>query len=125
MKYVLLIDDNEIDSYIAKHMITKNRRPQKINVKSSAIEALEFLVTLEHKGEEFPDYIFLDIQMPEMDGFEFLDEFSKFPKELIDHCKVIMLSSSDYQQDIDRSFQFPFVKKFITKPLSFDLLKDL
>jgi CheY-like chemotaxis protein len=125
MKHVLLIDDNEIDSYIAKHIIAKNKNPNKISVKISAIDALEFLVTLKDTSEEFPDYIFLDIQMPEMDGFGFLEEFNKFSKVLIDHCNVIMLSSSSHERDRNHCFQFPFVKKFITKPLSLHLLEDL
>jgi CheY-like chemotaxis protein len=125
MKHVLLIDDNEIDSYITQHIIVKNKIPQKISLKSSAIEALEFLAILKKNGEEFPDYIFLDIQMPEMNGFEFLDEFNKFPKALIGHCNVIMLTSSGHERDRKHSFQYPCVKKFITKPLSLDLLEDL
>jgi CheY-like chemotaxis protein len=125
MKHVLLIDDNEIDSYITQHIIVKNKMPQKISVESSAIEALEFLAILKKNGEEFPDYIFLDIQMPEMNGFEFLDEFTKFPKALIGHCSVIMLTSSGHERDRKNSFQYPCVKKFITKPLSLDLLEDM
>jgi|TARA_B110000902_G_C14131446_1_gene522160 CheY-like chemotaxis protein len=125
MKHILLIDDNEIDSYISKHMITKKKAPQKISVQSSAIDALEFLGMLKNNNEEFPDHIFVDIQMPVMNGFEFLEEFSKFPQVLIDHCKVIMLTSSSHEQDRTRSFKFPFVKKFITKPLTLDLLEDL
>jgi CheY-like chemotaxis protein len=125
MKHVLLIDDNEIDRYIAQHIIAKNKMPQKISVKSSAIEALEFLAILKKNGEEFPDYIFLDIRMPEMNGFEFLDEFTKFPKTLIGHCNVIMLTSSGHERDSKHSFQYHCVKKFITKPLSLDLLEDL
>jgi CheY-like chemotaxis protein len=125
MKHVLLIDDNEIDSYVAQYIIAKNKSPKKISVKSSAIEALEFLTTLKNSGEEFPDYIFLDIRMPEMNGFGFLEEFNKFPKILINHCKVIILSSSENEQDIDHSLQFLSVKKFITKPLCLDVLADL
>ena len=125
MKHVLLIDDNEIDSYIAQYIIVKNKMPQKISVKSSAIEALEFLAILKKNEEEFPDYIFLDIQMPEMNGFEFLEEFNKISEVFIAHCSVIMLTSSSDDRDRQHSFQYPFVKKFITKPLSFDLLEDV
>jgi len=125
MKHVLLIDDNEIDSYIAKHIITKSNMAQKISIESSAIDALKFLGALKNNPEEFPNSIFLDIQMPEMNGFAFLEEFKNFPEAIHDQCKVIMLTSSNDQQDIDRSFQYPFVKKFLTKPLTLSMLEDL
>jgi len=125
MKHVLLIDDNEIDSYIAKHVITKSKMAEKISVQSSAIDALKFLGTLKNDHEEFPDNIFLDIQMPEMDGFGFLEEFKNFSEAIHDQCKIIMLTSSSDQQDMDRSFQYPFVKKFLTKPLTLSMLEDL
>ncbi|MCM4156452.1 response regulator [Gramella sp. AN32] len=125
MKHVLLIDDNEIDSYIAKHIITKSKMAQKINVQNSAIDALEFLGTLKNNPEEFPDNIFLDIQMPEMNGFGFLEEFKKFSESIQNQCRVIMLTSSNDPKDIDRSFQYPFVKKFLTKPLVLRMLEDL
>jgi CheY-like chemotaxis protein len=125
MKHVLLIDDSEIDLYIAQHIIAKNKMPQKISVKSSAIEALEFLAILKKNGEEFPDYIFLDIRMPEMNGFGFLEEFNKISKVFIGHCSVIMLTSSGHERDREHSFQYPCVKKFITKPLTLYLLEGL
>ncbi len=125
MKHVLLIDDNEIDSYIAKHIISKSNMAQKISTQNSAIDALKFLGTLKNDQGEFPDNIFLDIQMPEMDGFGFLEEVKNFPEVIHDQCKVIMLTSSSDQQDIDRSFQYPCVKKFLTKPLKLSMLEDL
>jgi len=125
MKHVLLIDDNAIDSYIAKHVIAKSKMAEKISVKSSAIDALKFLGTLKNDHGEFPNKIFLDIQMPGMDGFGFLEEFKNFPEAIHGQCKVIMLTSSCDQQDIDRSFQYPFVKKFLTKPLKLSMLEDL
>jgi len=125
MKHVLLIDDNPIDSYIAKHIITKSKIAQKISVQNSAIDALEFLEPLKNDPEEFPESIFLDIQMPKMNGFGFLEEFKKFPEAIHGQCKVIMLTSSDDQQDIDQSFQYPFVKKFLTKPLVSSMLVDI
>lgn len=125
MKHVLLIDDNEIDNYIAKHIITKSKIAQKINVHNSAIDALEFLETLKNNPEGFPDIIFLDIQMPEMNGFGFLEAFNKYPKTIHNQCKVIMLSSSGHPQDINRALQYPFVKKFLTKPLLLSMVEDL
>src|SRR5680860_202055 len=124
MNHVLLIEDNEIDNYITKHVITKSKKAQKINVQNSAIDALEFLETLKNNPEEFPDIIFLDIQMPEMDGFGFLEAFKKYPEGIHAQCKVIMLTSSNDPKDINRSLQYPFVKKFLTKPLLFSMLVD-
>jgi len=125
MKHVLLIDDNKIDNYITEHNITKSKIAKKINVYTSVIDALEFLETLKNNPEEFPDIIFLDIRMPEMDGFGFLEAFKKYPDAIHAQCKIIMLTSSNDPQDIKRSLQYPFVKKFLTKPLLLSMLEDL
>lgn len=125
MKHILLIDDNEIDSYIAQHVITKSKIAEKLSVQNSAIEALEFLELLKNNLEEFPDMVFLDIQMPKMNGFGFLEAFKKYPEHIHNQCKVVMLTSSNDKEDIKRSFQYPFVKKFITKPLKLTNLQEL
>lgn len=125
MKHVLLIDDNDIDCHIAKLVITKSNKAQKISVQNSAAGALEFLNSLKNNPEEFPDNIFLDIQMPEMNGFAFLEKFKEFPEVFQKKCKIIMLTSSNDQQDIDRSFEYSTVKKFITKPLTLGVLEDV
>lgn len=125
MKNVLLIDDNDVDNYVSKHIITKSKRAEKISVQSSAIDALEYLTKLYTSSEEFPDMIFLDIRMPEMDGFGFLDEFSKFPEAINNQCAVVMLTSSSDQNDIDRAAQYSVVKKYLNKPLEISMLENL
>lgn len=124
-QHVLLIDDNEVDNYISKYIFTKSQMAEKITIKSSAIEALKLLEELKGNSAEFPDLIFLDIRMPLMDGFQFLDEFMKFDEALKNHCSVIMLTSSSDQEDIKKALQYTVVKKYLTKPLTLKMLENL
>lgn len=124
-RHVLLIDDNDIDNYVNNHIISKSLMAKKITIKNSALAALEYLQIIEEDGEEFPEMIFLDIKMPMMDGFEFLDELIKFSKVINNECSVVMLTSSGDQNDIDRAFQYAVVKKFLIKPLKKEILEDL
>lgn len=124
-KHVLLIDDNEIDNYVSKHVVSHSKMAEKISVKGSAIEALEYLEKVKGNADEFPDFIFLDIRMPQMDGFGFLDEFIKFPEVIHNQCSLAILTSSSDQGDINRAMQYPVVKKYLTKPLSIEKLESL
>jgi CheY-like chemotaxis protein len=124
VKHLLMIDDNPLDNYISEVIVTESKFAEKITTMTSAMDALQFLEKLkEAPAEEFPDMIFLDIRMPQMDGFEFLEEFKKFPQANNIHCPVIMLTSSDDKKDRDRAFQYPVVKKYITKPLETEILE--
>lgn len=124
-KHVLLIDDNDIDNYVTNHVISRSQMAEKITIKNSAIAALEYLEIIKGNGEEFPEMIFLDIKMPMMDGFEFLDELIKFPKVINNQCSVVMLTSSGDQNDIDRASQYAVVKNFFIKPLKKEMLENL
>lgn len=125
MKHVLLIDDNSIDNYITKSIISKSNLAQKISVIDSAIKALEYLAKLKNYPDDFPDVILLDVQMPEMDGFAFLEQFSQFPNEIIDSCRIYMLSSSNDKYDTERALQFSVVKKYFNKPFRTEMLDDI
>lgn len=125
MKNIVLIDDSEMDNYISEYIITESKMAQEISVFSSAIEALEYFVKLQTEQQEFPDAIFVDINMPEMDGFGFLDEYSKFPEDIIKKTSVFMLSSSADPNDVKRALKYEVVKKYFTKPLSIDILNQL
>src|SRR6185369_5703936 len=94
-KNILLIDDNEIDNYITKQMLLNNKIGRNIITRSSAAEGLAYLKETEMKQGEMPDYIFLDIRMPEMDGFGFLDAFSSLSEAIKNHITVFMLTSSN------------------------------
>ncbi|RYD81546.1 MAG: response regulator [Sphingobacteriales bacterium] len=114
----LLIDDNEIDSFINKKLLQKTNFSQTIVEVYSAIKGLEFLRENKDNPEKLPDIIFLDIMMPVMDGFDFLDEYDKLPQEIKSKPKIIMLSSTESFKDLNRANSNKYVYKFLNKPLT-------
>lgn len=126
---VMLIDDNEIDNLINQKMIEAANIAEHIYIHTGARSAIEFLRNLEKLDKEtenvMPEVIFLDIDMPLMDGFQFLDEFDKLSEGTKKKCKVVMLTSSINPQDVNKSKRYSYVKKYINKPLSQDNLANL
>lgn len=115
---VMLVDDNEIDNIINEKIIESNQFSDEILVYQTGQDALDFLKENEHNVNKLPDIIFLDINMPIMDGFQFLDEFEKCNSIIHGKCKIIMLSSSISPKDIDRAASRIHVKKYLNKPLN-------
>jgi len=117
-KSVMLIDDNEIDNIINEKIIEANSFADNILVFQTGQEALDFLNTNQNDEDVLPEIVFLDINMPIMDGFQFLEDFEKFSETVLEKCKIIMLSSSISPKDIDRAASSKYVKKYLNKPLN-------
>lgn len=124
-RHVLLIDDSKMDNYITNRFLIKANITEKITIMDSAMEALKYLNGLEQNQDEFPDLIFLDIHMPILNGFGFLNEFVNNKLALPETCSVIMLTSSNDPNDVALALQYPLVKKYLNKPLSLDILNSL
>lgn len=122
---VMLIDDNETDNFISKRIIELTQFARNVVAKSSGQSALEYLQQHQDQPEHLPNLIFLDINMPIVDGFMFLYEFENFPTTVRDKCKVVILSSSDNQRDINRLINNNHVVKYITKPLTQVALEEI
>jgi CheY-like chemotaxis protein len=125
---VMLIDDNEIDNLINQKMIEATAIAEKIYTHTGAKSGLEFLKNMEKleiADQILPDLIFLDIDMPLMDGFQFMDEFEKLGPFVKKKCKVIMLTSSINPQDYNRAKKYPNIKLFLNKPLSFETINSI
>ncbi|MEL0657315.1 response regulator, partial [Pseudoalteromonas issachenkonii] len=97
----LIVDDNEVDRYILKRLIKQAKLELTIYEKKEGQEALEFLENYESNRIKYTDgfppiHIFLDINMPKVNGIQFLEEFSKLRKKIeISSCVVMMFSSSE------------------------------
>jgi CheY-like chemotaxis protein len=119
---VMVVDDSDIDRYIAKQIIKRSGFAEEVILEDSATDALQYLQALDD-ADNVPRIVFLDIRLPEMDGFEFLDRFEKLPDVVRDNCSVAMTSSSVDQEDHDKAMKSKYVRCFIDKPLSQENLR--
>lgn len=124
-KTIFLIDDDPITNFIHTKIIQKNF-PFDVTAFTYALDALNELKKLVASDSHLiPDFIFLDINMPRMDGWEFLDEFQMLPPEFVKGCDIAMITSSLDREDIERSKTYPSVREFISKPLTVQMIKNL
>ncbi len=123
---ILLVDDDETSNYIAEHIITKLAVTDELSFCKNGKEAIDFLKQEMNKPHPiYPDVIFLDIKMPVMGGFQFLEAFSELSIEAgtKEDIKIIILTSSDNPSDVEKSNAFT-INGYIDKPLTKEKLKN-
>ncbi len=120
---LVMIDDNPLE-----HMIMK-RLCQRLKIFAEAdyhFDARNVLAQLsQEQANDLPDIILLDLQMPEFDGWDFLEEFSRIYASLPKNIKIYIFSSSINPVDITRSATYPFVCDFISKPMKQETLQQI
>ncbi len=120
--YILLIDDDEVANFVNNVIIQKTIKEIKTVSFLTASEGLNFLKECNAKGDGLPQYVFLDINMPEMSGWEFLEKYAELDVKIRENVKIFMLSSSQNEDDYKKANINEYVSGFLHKPL---LSKDL
>ena len=124
-KRVLLIDDNTTDLYIMERLINKFNFGKEIVQYTCAIKALLYLQENQNDINKLPQIIFVDIHMPIMSGFEFMEEYDKLSSVLKKHCKVYIVSSSIDDNDMKRANDDLNVVAFQVKTITKEFLNSI
>ena len=122
---VMIIDDNAIDLYIMSRLINKHLFGEKVLQYSLASEALKYLQDNLKNSTALPQIIFVDIYMPEMSGFEFMEAYDKLPIALKNHCRVYIISSTIDYVDTSRAQSDKNVVAFQVKPINKEFLDGI
>lgn len=124
---ILCVDDDPITLMLCKKVIIKTSFPNNIVTAKNGEEALQYFdLILDNKEEnKLPQLIFLDLNMPVMDGWEFLDNFSTDKYSEVNSTKIIVLSSTIDPEDLEKSKKYKMVIDFLPKPITTNMLTYL
>ncbi len=121
----LLVDDDMINNFLTKEFLEIYLPNAETYTALNGKEAIDFLVTLVDTPENLPDVILLDINMPVLDGWEFLDYLETLNHPTLNKIRIYMFTSSVYYKDIDKSKNYKSVKDLFSKPLSEEIIHKI
>jgi CheY-like chemotaxis protein len=122
---LVVIDDNPTDHYIMQRLLHNNYNCEQATYTYDGRLVLDYLQENKETGSMLPDVIFLDLDMPQLTGWEFLDELETFNVKAKKNVQVHIMSSSIRSADVFHSKKYTCVNSFMTKPLSKDLVNKV
>lgn len=123
LKNIYIIDDDHMYTYLLSRQIGLTGYKEAISIFKHGMEALSHLSAIKSSTELLPDLILLDLNMPVMDGWQFLDAYSRL--NLVKDISIYILSSSIDTADHQRAAQYKVVKSFLTKPITKTNLQEI
>ena len=125
IKKMAVIDDDEVFTFLTSKAIEKTNLVEVIKVFVNGLDALNFLKENVGNPEELPEIIFLDLSMPIMDGWQFLEEYIKLNPKIGKKIVIYICSSSISPDDINKAKEISAVTDYIIKPVSKDMLAEI
>jgi CheY-like chemotaxis protein len=122
---VFVIDDDDIYQFTIGVTLKSIPQVGSINTFCDGAEALEHILAHQNEENELPDIIFLDINMPVMDGFQFMEEFNELLPKLNKNIKVYMVSSSMDPKDMKKAKRIDEISDYLVKPLNSKDIKEI
>ena len=120
-----IVDDDPMSSFYIKRLAELGEVANIITIYNNAQGALDYLLNYKKSDQNLPDIILLDIYMPGIDGWGFLQEFKKFKDSLEKKIEIYIISSSTHPQDISKAKAISEVKDYFQKPVTMELLKEI
>ena len=123
--HFIVIDDSKLDCFIAEKIIKNTGKSESIRSFLQAEEAIKFIATTPHQADGGHTIILVDIQMPIMNGFEFVEAFEKLTGDIRVAYTIYVISSSINEDDIHKLQTYASVKQFLNKPINSNMLASL
>ncbi|MDB5230909.1 MAG: response regulator [Chitinophagaceae bacterium] len=117
---LLLVDDDDVTLTICRIVLSKAGFAKEIDIAKHGKQALDYFMTLKNTDDSAPVLILLDLNMPVMDGWDFLENYMKDYAEDFKETKIVILSSSINPEDFAKAKQYSIVVDFINKPLTIE-----
>lgn len=124
-QHILLVDDDDVTNFLSREMLRIYMSSPQIDTAVNGQDAIEYLKSRASDADSLPDIILLDINMPVMDGWDFLAEFDRIKQPGFEKINIIMFTSSVYYEDIDRAKTYASVKSIYSKPLDEEKIKEI
>jgi CheY-like chemotaxis protein len=119
---ILLVDDEEASNFLNQIVIRQSKVAGEVVAYEKAKDALDYITEQQKQGDS-PDLVFLDINMPIMNGWDFMDEYAKIAPDA--NTKIIMLTSSINPNDKERASKIGQITGFRSKPLTVEMLDEI
>ena len=123
---ILCVEDNQIMQNIYRRMIPVAEFAQEVVSVYNGQEAIDYIKkVMTSNGDSFPELIFLDLNMPTMSGWTFLEEIEQLLDSDEEEPRVVIVTSSVDPKDVEKAQKYPSIVDFLSKPLTFEMLEEL